>query len=194
MTDDQTTGRKPRKATSKSLENAAVYYLNRFDASAEQLRRVLLRRVNRSARYHGTDFELGKVIVTELVERFQELGMIDDARYAGARARTFHARGSSLRTIRAKLRMKGVMTADIETAIEALLETEGQPDFVTAASLARRRRLGPYRDQKIRHMKREPDLAALARAGFDYDVARHVIDSPSVETLEEELSPPHLRR
>ena len=179
LTDDQTTGRKPRKATPKSLENAAVYYLNRFDASAEQLRRVLLRRVERSARYHGTDPEIGEASVTELVERFQELGMIDDARYAGARAKTFHARGNSLRTIRAKLRMKGVMTADIETAIEALLETEGQPDLLAAASLARRRRLGPYRDQKIRQMKREPDLAALARAGFDYDVARHVIDSPS---------------
>ena len=37
----------PRKATAASLENAALYYLERFATSSENLRRVLMRRVER---------------------------------------------------------------------------------------------------------------------------------------------------
>ncbi len=46
-----------------------------------------------------------------------------------------------------------------------------------AAALARRRRLGPYRAAEDRKDHRLRDLAAMARAGFAYDVAKKVIDA-----------------
>ena len=45
----------PRKVSPAYLERAALAYLERFAASAESLRRVLLRKVERSARAHDTD-------------------------------------------------------------------------------------------------------------------------------------------
>jgi regulatory protein len=42
--------------------------------------------------------------------------------------------------------------------------------------VARRRRLGPYRPAE-RATFREKDLAALARAGFGFALARSVIDA-----------------
>ncbi|MEK9755042.1 MAG: hypothetical protein VW338_17755, partial [Rhodospirillaceae bacterium] len=44
--------------------------------------------------------------------------------------------------------------------------------------------LGPFRAGAERPARRDKDLAALARAGFGYDVARRVVDAASPEALE----------
>jgi len=51
--------RPPKKATATHLGNVALWYLQRFAASADSLRKVLMRRVEKSARAHGTDREEG---------------------------------------------------------------------------------------------------------------------------------------
>ncbi len=45
----------PKRITKEYLEAAALYYLERFAASAESLRRVLLGRGPRAARYYIDD-------------------------------------------------------------------------------------------------------------------------------------------
>ena len=49
-----------------------------------------------------------------------------------------------------------------------------------------RRRLGPFRAAPERQERRERDLAALARAGFGYDVARRVIGAETPGDVEAE--------
>lgn len=174
----------PRKASPRSLENAALYYLQRFASSTENLRRVLMRRVERSARAHDTDREDGAAWVDEIVTRFARAGLVDDRAYAEGKAGSLHRRGASLRRIRGELAAKGVAKDLVEEAIAALEETaERDPDTAAAIRLARRRRLGPFRAAEDREERRERDLAALARAGFGYDTARRIIDAESEEDL-----------
>ena len=72
-------------------------------------------------------------------------------------------------------------------ALDLELDTDPRRrEWRAAVALARRRRLGPYRPDNERKDKRARDLAAMARAGFDYDVARKVIDAASVDALDEE--------
>lgn len=176
--------RGPRKATETSLTNAALFYLQRFASSSENLRRVLLRRVARSARHHGTDPAEGASLVDAIVARFEQNGLLDDLTYAEARARSLHRRGASTRMIRAGLRQKGVAGDAIEAALAALAEEIGDPELAAAVALARRRRLGPHRTAGRRESHREKDLAALARAGFSYDIARQVIEAETVADLD----------
>src|SRR3546814_13752721 len=75
----------PRKATADSLANAALFYLQRYASSAENLRRVLMRRVERSVRAHGTDRAEGAALVDRLVARYREAGLLDDGAYAEMR-------------------------------------------------------------------------------------------------------------
>ena len=178
--------RPPKKATAKHLENVALWYLQRFAASADSLRRVLLRRVDKSARAHDTDREEGAAFVEDIVARFRASGLLDDRVYAEGRARSLHRRGLSVRGIRARLRAKGVGIEDIEAALAALREDTPQPDLAAAIAYAGRRRIGPYRRSGDREAMRERDLAALARQGFDYDTARRVIEAGSTEELEAE--------
>jgi regulatory protein len=167
--------RGPRRATRDALEAAACDYVRRYDSSAETLRRVLMRRVERSARHHGTDREQGAAMAEAIVRRLVAHGLVDDRRYAEVRARSLNARGASVRAIEGRLAAKGVAPEVIETAL-AMLGT-GDADRSAAARYARRRRLGPFRPHLARMEWRERDLAALARAGFDDEVALAVIDA-----------------
>ena len=176
--------RKPRKATTKSLENAALFYLQRFSTSAENLRRVLIRRVERSARIHQTDRAEGLAAVDDLIARFRKSGLLDDRAYAEARAKTLRGRGAPSRVIRGKLRQKGVGEDDADAGLAAADEDAGVPDLAAAVNLARRRRLGPFRPAEDRPIAREKDLATLARAGFRYDVARRIVDADTPEEIE----------
>ncbi|MGE5148023.1 MAG: regulatory protein RecX [Candidatus Eiseniibacteriota bacterium] len=175
--------RGPKRATARHLENAALHYLERFASSAAHLRRVLMRRVERSARVHGTDRAEGAALVDDLVARFVRSGLVDDRVYAEGRAAALFRRGTAPRAIRAALSAKGVAGETIEAALGAL-DDGGDPELTAATALARRRRLGPFRPAEARAGRRDKDLAALARAGFGYDVARRVVDAEDPDSLD----------
>lgn len=177
----------PRPVTPDALERAALAYLERFAASAASLRRVLMRRVERSAAAHGTDRDEAAGWVEALIGRYRSAGLLDDAAFARARAETLHRRGASVRAIRERLAGKGVGAEETEAALAALSDTvDGSPDLAAAAAFARRRRLGPYRPAAARAEHRQRDLAALGRAGFAYEIARRVIDAATPEVIAED--------
>lgn len=170
--------RGPRKATPEHLRNAALHYLERFASSEDNLRRVLMRKVQRSAHHHGTDAAEGAAAVEHLIQRFRETGLLDDASFAEARTRSLRERGQSARAIRFKLLAKGVPAAVAEDAVREIDGADASgAEREAAVTLARKRRLGPFADPAKRAERREKDLAALARAGFSYDIALEVVDA-----------------
>lgn len=177
--------RAPRRATPDYLERSALHYLERFATSSANLRRILMSKVERSAQAHGTGREEGAGWVEALIERFRRSGLLDDRLYAEAKAASLHRRGTSTRRIREKLATKGVGRDEAEAALAAVEEdAEGDPDLVAASAYARRRRIGPYR-REGREEHRDRDLAALARAGFSYEVARRVVEARDATALED---------
>jgi regulatory protein len=182
--------RGPRPATPERLEKAALHYLERYATSAENLRRVLMRRVHRSAALHGTDPDAGAEAVDGLIERYGRAGLLDDLGYATGRAVGLHRQGKSARYIRGALSAKGVAAEDIDAALDALREEIGlqDGDLAAAVNYARRRRIGPWRRGE-REAFRDRDLAALGRQGFGYDIARKVVEAENPEHLESDAAP-----
>ncbi len=109
--------KQPLRATPEALERAAFFYLERYDSSSGHLRRLLQRKIQLSARVHGTDPEEGAAAVERLLARLGELGLLDDARYARERVRGLRARGTSTAMIRAKLRAKLLPARLIDDAL-----------------------------------------------------------------------------
>jgi len=179
--------RGPRKATATYLRNAALYYLDRYASSTANLRRLLMAKVERSARAHDTDRAEGSAAVEALLADFVRDGVLDDARYAKGRALALYRRGASSRAIRGRLASKGVAAEHIGPAIASLRAESEEPDLTAALTFARRRRLGPYRLPAARADHRTRDLAALGRQGFAYNLARRIIDTEDVASLEDEL-------
>ena len=186
MNDNAKTGRKlAKRITPAYLENAALYYLQRFASSSANLRRVLMRKVTAAARDHGSDPAEGAAMVEALIARYIASQLLNDAVYAEARTGSLNRQGKSTRMIRQKLAQKGVEPQLIDGAIENLREeTPGNPDLNAAAALARRRRLGPYRPIEAREVNQTRDLAAMGRAGFSYEMARKIIAASGPDAVE----------
>jgi regulatory protein len=170
------TRKRPRKVSPRYLENAALHYLKRYAATVSQLKRVLLRRVDRSLRVHGGDRAEALGWVDGLVDKLIRGGLINDSAYAGMKAQSLRASGRSSRAIAQKLRMKGVPA---ELVQQKLAEATAELSEEEAARIwARKKRLGPFRrDGQTREENRQRDLAALARAGFSFGIAKRVIDA-----------------
>lgn len=173
-----------KPATAAQLEKTALAHINRYATSAANLRNVLLRRVERSVRLHGTDRSEATGWVGEIIAQLLEQRLLDDTAYARGRANSLHRSGASRRKITSILQQKGVGRDDVDAALAALAAKYEDSDIVAACNYARRRRLGPRRLPEAREEFRERDLAVLARAGFGYVAARRVIEAQSVEDLE----------
>ena len=160
------------------LERWALDYLGRYASSAENLRRVLTRRVRRRA---PEAVLAAATLIDALVARYRESGLLDDAAYASARVQSLHRRGESMRAMRAGLAAKGVAAADVADAVSALQAAAPDPDLAAACVFARRRRLGPFRRADADHAR---ELGAFARAGFSRRVAEAVLACPDIAAVE----------
>jgi regulatory protein len=177
-----------RPITAKYLQNAAAFYLERYPSTAEGLRRVLNRRVRKAEMDDAPVIDDVKQTIDAIVAKFVDAGVIDDQAFAQTKARALHRRGSSTRRTRQKLRLAGVDGETLDKAMTGLdqeLDTDPRRrEWQAAVALARRRRLGPFR-QKDRADHRARDLAAMARGGFEYGLARKVIDAADADSLDE---------
>ena len=161
----------PRAVTPAYLDRAALAYLERFASSAQNLARVLKRKVERRCRMRSEDPAPFLALINDVVARAVRGGLVDDRRYAEGRVASLRRRGGSARVIGAKLAAKGVAR---DTVAAALVSAEDD-EMAAAHALARRKRLGPYRTGD-RAAFREKDLAAFARAGFGFELARRIVD------------------
>ena len=115
-------------------------------------------------------------VVSEVLDRLTEVGLVDDVEYARAwLAGRWGRRPSGWRRLQQELRGKGIADADIARAKELLSERGGAPDEVaSAAKLVEqgRRRLARLEPRE----QRQKLYALLARRGYDGDTIRRALD------------------
>ncbi len=163
------------------LDGWALAYLGRFASSAENLRRVLLRRARRRGLPAPQAREHTAALIDALVERYRHSGLLDDVSYAAARVRSLHRHGESVTKIRARLAAKGVANSVAAEAVLGLRAETADPDLAAACAFARRRRLGPYRRAAADAAR---ELGTFARAGFGRRVAERVLACADIEAVE----------
>ncbi len=164
----------PKLPSLERLSKAAVHYLERYSSSKANLQRVLERKVMNACRHHDRDPEEFSSLIETVVEKCLQSGLLNDQVYAETKTASLRRRGGSRRKIEAQLSAKGVDRETIRNAVAADDDDEAELD--AARIFARRRRLGPYRNEKDRQGRRDKDLAAMCRAGFSFEIARRIID------------------
>jgi regulatory protein len=183
-TRDRMAGATPTEGT---LRDAALSHLARYGTTRAGLLRVLDRRIDRWAHLadaEGLDSDLvagqataARVAARRVVARLAEVGAVDDAAFAAARARSLTRAGRSRRAVAAHLAVRGV---DGET-LAASLPANPEAELAAALALARRRRLGPFGSAAPDGSaddadRRRRELGVLARAGFSQDLARRALE------------------
>jgi regulatory protein len=181
-------GEAPRSPSKHDLHEAALAYLTRNAATGATLARTLERKVAawaRAAARAGVDPEAveGDVArcreaIDAVVARLREVGLVNDAAFASARARRLSLAGKSKRAIAAHLAERGVPLALAKGAL---------PDDELGAALvfAHKRRLGPFARGEADAEDGRRALAAMARAGFDLGVSERALgmDREAAEEL-----------
>lgn len=170
-----------RRPTAERLWRRALHYLQRYAATEASLRRVLTRRALREAGEDGPDAAALATLVDEVAARARELRLVDDLAFAEARVRRLVGRGRAPSAIRAALARKGVDGTVASRALANVAAEQGDPDLAAAEAFARRRRLGPWRRSPAAADAARRDLAAMARAGFSFPVARKVLGASDAE-------------
>jgi regulatory protein len=158
--------------TEASLHDAALAHLSRYAASRAALIKVLDRRCERWARAAEATEALPvlRQAVRAVVARLVEAGVVNDAAFAAGRVRSLGRSGRSRRAIAAHLAARGVAGDDASLA----LPDDPEAELAAALALARRRRLGPFRDKDAAADPRR-ELGVLARAGFPQDIAERAL-------------------
>ncbi len=180
--------RLPRKIDAGYLENAALYYLQRYATSSQNLKNVLTRKIRRSCAHHGDDPDQFLPLVDKIALRYQEVGLLDDKVYAEGRVAALRRQGLSKQAIQQKLSLKGLAAAEITQALARIDAAANEDDHELAAArrLARRKKIGPWRSRPLSDDKAaHKELAVLARAGFSYDTAKRALQT-SQESIDTE--------
>jgi len=152
-----------------SLENKALFYLQRFSATKQGLRQVLTRKIKREDA-EAFDAVAARDMIDTLILKLESQGFLNDARFAEARTSSLVRRGTSKRMITQKLRLKGV-SAELAASNVAALD-----DDAAAVAFAQRRRLGRFRTSGETSKERmQKDIAAMARAGFSYQASKRAL-------------------
>lgn len=162
--------------TEQRLYHITLFYLSRFDASAQKVRAMLNRRVQAAARRGEPIPDETADWIEHVIHKVQDLGYVDDARYAANRVRVLAGQGQSDRMIGARLARDGIDEETVRALLHDSDDSDAPADEETRARRwAARKKIGLFRpvEQRAAHWRK--DLAALSRAGFSYDTVRAVM-------------------
>lgn len=158
----------PPPLDAERLERLALFYVERYAVTRAKLIAYLVRKL----RERGWEGEAAPQ-TESLADRFVELGYIDDAAFAAARAGALGRRGYGVRRVGQALRAAGIAEADSEEALEEARDGA----WAAAVRFAERKRLGPFAAERPDRIGREKALAAMLRAGHPMDLARRLVDA-----------------
>lgn len=163
--------REPRPIDAAQLQELAVGYAARYATTAAKLRRYLQRKLGERVWTPETPAD-----IEGLVARIVTLGYVDDRVYAASKQRDLTARGFGAGRVKGALNAAGVSRDDIAAALTPDDDAPADP-YAPAIAFARRRRFGPFaREGTVADpARRSRELAAMARAGHDFSVAKRVL-------------------
>lgn len=168
-----------KKISDTYLYNSALNYLSRYDASSGKVRDMLRRRLLRACQDGQEIPPEAEIWISHIIARLNELGYINDKRYAENQVRLLSEAGKSTRFISMKLAAAGLEA----NCIRDVLEHDEQDEMTRARRFVYRKKLGYLRPAAVRAAYYQKDLAALGRAGFSYETAVAALKQPDEDVF-----------
>ena len=159
----------------EELRTFAYSYLEKYSPSKQQLRTYLLKKIlTRQKAFLNKKNAVD--MVDEIIGSLETKSLISDKYYSESKSKTFLKRGYSLNKIRYSLIKKGVEDKYINNVISKIQQNYPDSDFFSAIKLCKRKRIGPIREESNRKLFYKKDMSILARAGFNYETSKKVLD------------------
>ena len=167
--------KKSLKVTVEEMRNFASSYVEKYAPSKQQLKTYLLKRYLKTSVPNVSKKNVSELIDIVL-EDLEKSKFVNDKFYSKSKAQSLIRRGSSINKIRNYLMSKGVSDKYISETIEEIKDKNEDQDFFSAIKICKKKRIGPARIESNRPLFYKKDIAVLARAGFDFEISRKVMD------------------
>ena len=164
------------------MRNFSFAYIEKYAPSKQQLRTYLLKKYLK-----GKISNINKKNIIDLIDvvlkDLENSKFINDLFYSKSKAKSLIKRGSSINKIRSYLISKGVSDKYVRSTIDEIKEGNEDQDFFSAIKICKKKKIGPARNDANRPLFYKKDMGVLARAGFDFDTSKKIIDLDSSEYL-----------
>lgn len=175
-----------KRITEKRLYNITLFYLSKYEASTLKIRQMLRRRLEKAKQREEEVPPEATEWIENVIQKMKELGYVNDTRFAENQTRILARQGKSAAFIIQKLQQAGIEA----TVTRSLLTDREETDSERALQWLKRHRKGGFRlrrpiDETEQKSFYQKDLAALGRAGFDYQTARTALEQSGVNNQTE---------
>ena len=170
-----TSNKKDFEDLSTSLRDLAYSYIEKYSPSKQQLKVYLMKKTLTKFKTSKSKKEISELIQL-IIQSLEKNKLLNDELYSDSKSRSLLRRGYSLNKIGQSLRTKGIEYKFIKQSLDKIKNKEIEPDFVSALKLCKRRRIGAIRPSANRELFYKKDMGVLARAGFDYDLSKRVLN------------------
>lgn len=167
------------------MRDLALSYAARFATTGARLEAYLARKIAERGLAEDAAGAPVEVDLPALVARLAALGYVDDGAYARMRARDLGARGYGARRVE-----QALWAAGVEEGLRGAHAPGEAASRRAAAVMAHKRRLGPFgargdaaADPLARRKAHEKAVAAMLRAGHDYDHVRFILGTERPEDV-----------
>jgi len=152
----------------EDIKKYALNYLNRYASSKKNLKFILLRKIKK-LNVKERDYE---AYIKDILRELEDKNIISDENLANSIAYNYARNGKSKKLIIYHLMKKGINSKDINSALEKLEDEIPDFEYEAAMNFAKKKKLGKFGNSN----NKEKDLSKMARAGFNYDLIKKILN------------------
>ena len=167
--------KKTLQVTVDEMRSFAFAYVDKYAPSKQQLKTYLLKKYMKLSATDSRKKDVNKLIDIVLSD-LEKNKFINDQFYSESKAKSMVQRGHSLNKIRNYLMGKGIDSDFIKDTVEKIKEDNSDQDFFSAIKICKKKRIGPAREESNRSLFYKKDIGILARAGFDFETSKKIMD------------------
>ena len=164
----------------KSLMNKSLSYLSKFSATENKLNNILhsfseknLKTVNKQ--------QLSKEIAS-VIQKCKDHGYIDDKKFTENKIEKYINLGKSKKYIIFNLKNYGINNSIIEDCLDDFFNSKNDNNLKAAIIFARKKSIGPFYKKTTGSSPEKlfnKWFGSFARAGFNYDISKKVLNFES---------------
>lgn len=156
-----------------SLKKYAVNYISKYNSSKSNLEKILKNKIRRINLEKKEKFILYNSIGSILKE-LELKNIINDETYSESKIYNFYIQGKSKYFIKNYLINKGIKKELFDEVLKNFENNYPDWEIESAKTFARKKRLGTLENCNLDNKKK--DLAKMARAGFNYDIIKNILE------------------
>ena len=167
--------KKDLEATVDEMRNFALNYIEKYAPSKQQLKTYLLKKYL-SFKNSSVNKSSISDLITVVLNDLEQSKFINDKFYSNSKAKNLIQRGSSINKIRNYLIQKGISDKYVRETLAEIKNNNEDQDFFSAIKICKKKRIGPAREESNRSLFYKKDIGILARAGFDFETSKKIMD------------------